>query len=409
MVTLDLRKNFKDRDLRTKGLRIFTNLDPVVQMLLENSMVKTKEELLRKYGPALSELQGAAIVVDSFSGEIKAAMGSVDSKIFGFNRAINAVRPIGSLVKPFIYLTALNEYSSYNLSTLIDDSKLSVSLPGGENWEPNNFDKKYHGLVPLHLALWDSYNIASARLGMELGYDLIEETFKDLGITKPLPHYPSVFVGSFEMTPIEAIQAYQTIASGGFFSPLSSVREVLSLEEEISLPFPYKMEQRFKSEPIYILKFILKQTFERGTARGYSLDQIEKWKAGGKTGTSDQQRDSWFVGYAGDYLMLVWLGFDDNRKSPLTGRSGALQVWKNLVNQIDPLGSDFRKPSRIEYEWVDLNDGLLSGRDCKNSFLAPFIKGTQPKIIPENRKKCRVRENSYPSMIINKIKKTVDN
>ena len=192
------------------------------------------------------------------------------------------------------------------------------------------------------------------------------------------------------MSPFEAAQAYQTIASGGFFSPLSAVKEVKSVEKGMAVSFPYKTEQKFRPEPIYLLQFILKQTFERGTARGYSLREIEKWRAGGKTGTSDEQRDSWFAGYAGDYLVLVWLGFDDNRKSPLTGRSGALQVWKKLINQLDPVASDFRKPSRIEYEWVDINDGLLSGKDCQGSFLAPFIKGTKPIITPNERKRCRV-------------------
>lgn len=409
LVILDLKKNFQERDLRTQGLRIYTSLDPILQSLLELSMIDAKEELMGKYGQKLSDLQGAAVVVDSFSGEIKAAIGSIDPKSFGFNRAINAVRPIGSLVKPFVYLTALKQSSNYNLSTLIDDSKLSVPLFGGENWEPNNFDKKYHDLVPLSKALWNSYNIASARLGMELGYDLIEDTFKNLGITKPLSRYPSVFVGSYEMTPIEVAQAYQTIASGGFFSPLSAVREVKSLEREMSLSFPYKMEQRFRPEPMYLLQFILQQTFERGTARGFSQDKIEKWKAGGKTGTSDEQRDSWFAGYAGDYLVIIWLGFDDNRKSPLTGRSGALKVWKKLISQLDPQAPTIRKPSKIEYEWVDLNDGLLSGKDCKGSFFAPFIKGTQPKVIPEDRKKCRVSDNSYSSKIINKIREAIDN
>ena len=409
LVTLDLKKNFEDRDLRTKGLKIFTNLDPVVQRILEISMIEGKQDLLIKYGSELEDLQGAAVVVDTFSGEVKAAIGNINPKAFGFNRVINAIRPIGSLIKPLVYLSALNQHDKYNLSTLIDDTKLLVPISREENWEPTNFDKKYHGLVPLHKALWDSYNIASARLGMELGYDSIQDTFNNLGIKNKLPHYPSVFVGSFEMTPIEAIQAYQTIASGGFFSPLSAVREVKSSEGEMSISFPFKIEQRFRPEPIYLLQFILKQTFERGTARGYSKNKIEKWNLGGKTGTSDDQRDSWFVGYAGDYLALVWLGFDDNRKSPLTGRSGALQVWKKIINQLDPEGTDFRKPSRIEYEWIDVNDGLLSGKGCEGSFFAPFVSGTQPKVIPEERKKCRVNRVTYSSKILNKIKEAIDN
>ena len=408
IVTLDLRKNFDDSDLRTKGLKIITNLDPVVQDYLEESIKDTKLKLKRRYGSQLNGLEGAGIVIDSFSGEVVAAIGSTKPNNYGFNRAINAVRPIGSLVKPFIYLSALQHYSKYNLSTLLDDSKLSVSLPGGKLWEPNNFDKKFHGNIPLHVALSESYNVATTRLGMDLGYSVVQETFTKLGIKKKIPKYPSIFVGSFEMTPLEAIQAYQTIASEGFYSPLNSIRTVESSEDVLSLSYPYKVEQRFRPEPIYLLKFVLKQTFISGTARGFSSRVIEKWKTGGKTGTSDDQRDSWFVGYAGNYLMLVWLGFDDNRKSPLTGRTGALQVWKNFMSRLDPIAYEVRKPSRIRYEWVDAKDGLLSGERCKGSILIPFVEGTEPEMIPQNRKKCRISEESYTTKVLNKIKEAIE-
>ena len=408
IVTLDLRKNFDDSDLRTKGLKIITNLDPVVQDYLEESIKDTKLQLKRRYGSQLNGLEGAGIVIDSFSGEVVAAIGSTKPNNYGFNRAINAVRPIGSLVKPFIYLSALQHYSKYNLSTLLDDSKLSVSLPGGKLWEPNNFDKKFHGNIPLHVALSESYNVATTRLGMDLGYSVVQETFTKLGIKKKIPKYPSIFVGSFEMTPLEVIQAYQTIASEGFYSPLNSIRTVESSEDVLSLSYPYKVEQRFRPEPIYLLKFVLKQTFISGTARGFSSRVIKKWKTGGKTGTSDDQRDSWFVGYAGNYLMVVWLGFDDNRKSPLTGRTGALQVWKNFMSRLDPIAYEVRKPSRIRYEWVDTKDGLLSGERCKGSILIPFVEGTEPEMIPQNRKKCRISEESYTAKVLNKIKEAIE-
>ena len=408
IVILDLRKNFDDSDLRTKGLKIITNLDPVVQDYLEESIKDTKLKLKRRYGSQLNGLEGAGIVIDSFSGEVVAAIGSTKPNNYGFNRAINAVRPIGSLVKPFIYLSALQHYTKYNLSTLLDDSKLSVSLPGGKLWEPNNFDKKFHGNVPLHVALSESYNVATTRLGMDLGYSVVQETFTKLGIEKKIPKYPSIFVGSFEMTPLEAIQAYQTIASEGFYSPLNSIRTVESSGDVLSLSYPYKVEQRFRPEPIYLLKFVLKQTFISGTARGFSSRVIEKWKTGGKTGTSDDQRDSWFVGYAGNYLMVVWLGFDDNRKSPLTGRTGALQVWKNFMSRLDPIAYEVRKPSRIRYEWVDAKDGLLSGERCKGSILIPFVEGTEPEMIPQNRKKCRISEESYTTKVLNKIKEAIE-
>ena len=407
LVRLELRENYQDSELRTQGLRIQTNLDPVLQESLESSIKKTKLELVNKYGNKLNELEGAAIAVDIISGEIKAVVGSSSPSEFGFNRSINAIRPIGSLVKPFIYLTALNKYDKYTLTTILDDSKLSFES-GGEIWEPDNFDKKYHGKIPLHVALWQSYNIASARLGMELGYDSVQETFSKLGITKTIERYPSLFIGSFEMSPFDAIQSYQVIAADGFYSPLRSIRDIQDLKGEIDLSYPYKIEQRIRPEPLHLLKFAMKQTFISGTARGYPRKKIESWQAGGKTGTSDDQRDSWFVGFAGDILVLVWLGFDDNRPTPLTGRSGALEVWKNFIDDIQPTAVQGNNFPRIKYVWVDKKDGLLSGEKCKNSLLVPFINGTEPNTIPAVRNRCATKPEKNTSDVMQKLRKVFE-
>ncbi len=407
LVRLELRENYEDSELRTQGLKIQTNLDPVLQESLENSIKKTKSQLINKYGKRLTELEGAALAVDIASGEIKAVVGSSDPSKFGFNRSLNAIRPIGSLVKPFIYLTALNRYDEYNLTTILDDSKLSITS-GGKIWEPNNFDKKFHGKIPLHVALWQSYNIASARLGIELGYDSVQETFNKLGIKKSIERYPSLFIGSFEMSPFDAIQSYQTIAADGFYSPLRSIQDIKDLNGDIDLSYPYKIEQRIRPEPVHLLKFAMKQTFISGTARGYPRKIIESWQAGGKTGTSDDQRDSWFVGFAGELLVLVWLGFDDNRPTPLTGRSGALEVWKNFINDIQPSSVEKNNFTRVKYIWTDKKDGLVSGQKCKNSVLVPFIIGTEPNTIPSVRNKCASKPKRNQSDVMQKLKKVFE-
>ena len=407
LVRLELRENYEDSELRTQGLKVQTNLDPVLQDSLEYNIKKTKNQLVKKYGDRLIELEGAAIAVDISTGEIKAVVGSSDPAKFGFNRSINAIRPIGSLVKPFIYLTALNKYDQYNLTTILDDSKLSIQS-GGEIWEPNNFDKKFHGKIPLHVALWQSYNIASARLGLDLGYDSVQETFNKLGIVKSIERYPSLFIGSFEMSPFEAIQSYQVIAADGFYSPLRSIRDIKDLKGDIDLSYPYKIEQRIRPEPVHLLKFAMKQTFISGTARGFPRKRIDSWQAGGKTGTSDDQRDSWFVGFAGDLLVLVWLGFDDNRPTPLTGRSGALEVWKNFINDIQPSSVERNEFPRIKYIWTDKKDGLVSGEKCKNSLLVPFIIGTEPNTIPSVRSKCATRPKKDQSDVMQKLKKVFE-
>ena len=407
IVRLELQKNFDERDLRTKGLAIETNLDPVFQNSLEKSLIETKKQLIKKYGSKLSDLQGAAIAVDTSNGEVRAAVGSTKPSSYGFNRSINAIRPIGSLVKPFIYLTALNQYEDYNLTTILDDSKFSM-MSGGKIWEPDNFDKKFHGQIPLHVALWQSYNIASARLGLDIGFEAVGDMFLDLGIEKQVPDYPSVFIGSFELSPYEAIQAYQTIAADGFYSPLRSIRQIKDTKGDIEFSYPYSIEQRIRPEPIALLKFAMQQTFERGTARGYTKKQIKNWNAGGKTGTSDDQRDSWFIGFAGDLLVLVWLGFDDNRQTPLTGRTGAFQVWKNFINDINPVTAEKTSLPRIEYFWTDMQDGQLSGEKCKNSLFVPFIIGTEPKTVPDVRRKCSNKTKNSEESVLDKLKEVFE-
>lgn len=401
LVTIDLRRNFKDKDLRTKGLKVYTNMDPVFQLTLEESIKKTKRNLIEKYGSRLEGVQMAAIVIDSLTGEIKASVGSSNPREFGFNRVLNASRPVGSLIKPWIYLTALGSYKDFNLMTSLNDDLLKVNLSNGDVWEPNNFDKKFHGEVRLHRALWQSYNIATARLGISLGHEKVQSTLDSLKVEKKLKGYPSEFIGSFELTPYQVIQAYQPIASKGFYSSLRAVREVTGPSKEFSLTFPYSIQQVLRPEPLHLLRFALMKTFENGTARGYSKDRLKSWSVGGKTGTSDDQRDSWFVGYAGDHLALVWVGFDDNRKTPLTGRSGALQVWKNFMEELNPSSTSTLIPERITYEWVDRFDGKLSGRKCKNSEAIPFIKGTEPKDTPTIRKSCRTKYDIFSKENIN--------
>ena len=407
LVRIELQENFNEKDLRTKGLAIETNVDPILQASLEDSIVKTKKQLIEKYGTKLNELEGAAIAVDISNGEVKAVVGSSSPSSYGFNRSINAIRPIGSLVKPFIYLTALDQYDQYNLTTILDDSKLSVPS-GGVIWEPDNFDKKFHGNIPLHVALWQSYNIASARLGLDIGFEAVASMFSKLGIKKQFHNYPSLFIGSFELSPYQAIQAYQTIAADGFYTPLRSIREIKDVKGEIEFSYPFSIEQRIRPEPVALIKFAMQQTFERGTARGYSSKDIQSWNAGGKTGTSDDQRDSWFVGFAGETLVLVWLGFDDNRQTPLTGRTGAFQVWKNFIDDIKPVSKQKTVLPRINYVWTDMNDGLLSGKKCKNSLLVPFIEGTEPNITPNVRRKCSNRNENPSEGLLDKLKEAFE-
>ncbi len=394
LVRIELRKNYEEKSMRTQGLRVETNINPLFQTELERSAQETKSSLVQKYGKSMEDIELAAVAINISSGEIEAIVGSSNPGSFGFNRSINAIRPIGSLVKPFVYLSALKNYQKYTLSSLLDDSKLILEMGNNKTWEPKNFDKKYHGEVPLHEALSQSYNIASARLGLELGYDQVGDTFQRLGIEQKLSSFPSVFVGAFEMSPLQVTQAYHTIASDGFYTPLRSIRNIKDSQGNLEMLYPYKIEQRFRPEIIGLIRFAMERTFVSGTARkGFKLEQIKPLGLAGKSGTSDEQRDSWFVGLAGDHLVTIWLGFDDNRKTLLTGRTGAFELWKNFIQRIDPLPIDRPTFSRLNYVWTDRDDGKLSSSLCKNSLLIPYIRGTEPREMPTKRALCLSRKN----------------
>ncbi|MDG2061736.1 MAG: penicillin-binding protein 1B [SAR86 cluster bacterium] len=408
LVRLDLRNQFSDKELRVNGLQVHTNIEPVTQEIAQKNLTLTLKELNQKYKQNLNDLQSAVVIIKVGSGEIVSLVGSSNPNNFGFNRALNAFRPMGSLMKPVVYLAALKRHDQYNLNTIIDDSKLIVSLPEGGAWEPNNFDGEFHGKIPMHEALWQSYNIATARIGMDIGVDVVLEDLYELGYTKKKIPLPSYLIGSIEMSPLEIAEIYQTLASDGFHTELRAVSYVSDLNNNNIWVNQLKLQQRFRSEDIHLLKFPLRQLFERGTARGYSKDILDKWNAGGKTGTSNDQRDSWFAGYAGDYLVIVWLGFDDNRKTPLTGRSGALQVWKAIIEDLNPLAQRSAIPKRIKYLWVNIKDGLLSGENCKNSVYMPFISGFEPKRVSLKSKNCMNVLMPYKTKIYKKINKIMD-
>jgi len=408
LVKLELRKQFTDKELRLNGLKIHTNLDPVIQDISEQKLQLTISKLQSKYRGQLENLESSIVIVDTDNGEIVSLVGSASANNFGFNRALNASRSIGSLIKPVVYLSALADYETYQLNTFLDDSRFTLDLPEGGTWAPNNFDKSFHGKVQLHEALWQSYNIATARLGMEIGVSKVLQSLKKLGYEKELIPLPSYLIGALEMTPLEVTQMYQTIASEGFFSKLRAVSHVSDPSKESVWVNLFQLKQRFRSEDIHLLKFALNQSFNEGTARGYGTNKLRQWNPGGKTGTSNDQRDSWFAGYAGEYLIVIWLGFDNNKPMPLTGRSGAFQVWKGIMNEIDPVAERIAIPKRINYLWVDKQNGKLSSKKCRDSINMPFIKGFEPKEYSPSSQNCRDIEGTYREEVIKKVKKIVE-
>jgi len=377
LVKKQLNRDYRDEDLRSEGLQIFTNFDPVIQWQAERSLKRTIERLEKKTKLPAKKLQGAVVITSVNQGEVLAIVGGRDARQGGFNRALDAVRPIGSLIKPAVYLNALAS-KDYTLASILDDSPLTLDLGGGERWQPANYDRQYHGQVLLRDALVHSYNVSTVRLGQALGMDRIANTLHKLGIRRSMHRFPSLPLGTAPFSPIEVTQMYQTLAASGFRSPLRAIREVLDARGNALQRYPLTVQQVYSPESVYLINTTLQAVVSEGTARGLNNVLSENFIVAGKTGTTDDLRDSWFAGYTGSHVGVVWLGMDDNRAAGLTGAGGAMQVWGSIMSKIPTQSLDMPMSSEIEEQWIDRKTGLRGSDDCEDALVLPFLSGTAP-------------------------------
>ncbi|HHX8540714.1 TPA: penicillin-binding protein 1B [Vibrio diabolicus] len=339
-LSIELKEKVGERFKAETGLRVFTSLDPVSQSKMEQAIAKKIPELAKRGG---KELEAAAVAVDRHSGEIRAMVGGKRVGYEGFNRALNASRPIGSLVKPAIYLTALEQPEKYNLGTTLHDTPLSLKSSKGNVWTPRNYDRKYRGDVPLYIALAKSLNVPTVRLGMALGIPEVSDTLERLGVNKDeIRPVPSMFLGSFSLTPFEVAQMYQTLTNSGKRAKLTALRSVMDMEGNVLYQSLPRSSRAVDEQAAWLTTYAMKQGVAQGTGR--FLQSQFGWAAlAGKTGTSNDNRDSWFVGVDGREVTTIWLGRDDNKPVHLTGSSGALRVYAEYLKQ--------RIPERLELPW----------------------------------------------------------
>lgn len=374
LVKRQLREDYDEADLTGEGLRIFTSLDPIIQVKAEKALTET----LTGLGARGEKLEAAMVITNPTTGELLGLIGSRNRNYVGFNRALDAVRPIGSQIKPSVYLTALEKPKQYSLVSILQDEPYSVSQPGSKDWQPQNYDRKFHGNIFLYQALANSYNVSTARLGMEVGVADVLRTIKRLGVSRDYTPYPAILLGSASMTPMEVARMYQTIASGGFQMPIRSIRNVLNAEGKPLKRYPFDTVQQFDTGAVYLLQYAMQKVMQEGTGKS-AYNQISRnINLAGKTGTTNGLRDSWFTGFGQDILATVWLGHDDNSKTSLTGATGPLKVWTNFMKQANPVSLGNKAPASITYGWVDSTTGLATGQGCPNAIQIPFIRGSQP-------------------------------
>ncbi len=373
-----LERDYREEDLRSEGLRIFTTLDPFVQHHAENALKSRLTEIEKARKLARNTLEGAVVISSTQTGEIQAIVGGRDARYAGYNRAIDAQRPIGSLAKPIVYLTALENPQRYTLITPLDDSPLVWSQPGTTDWKPQNYDHQFHGQVQLRTALEYSYNVATARLGIELGIDKILDKLPLYGIEqRPLP-FASSLLGAFGLSPVEVAQLYQTFADGGFRTPLRAIRTIVTADGKPLQRYPLNVEPVAPPAPVYLLTAALQGVIREGTAQALINWLPAEMNVAGKTGTTDDLRDSWFAGYTGDRVAVVWVGLDDNKPSGLTGASGAMTVWGEMMMNIQPEPLEPAIPEEIEIVNIDPVSGLRYDDECRTGILLPFIRGSAP-------------------------------
>lgn len=371
-----LKRDYDEGELTQAGLKIFSTLDPDIQATAERALANQLEIIEQARGLRLGSLEGAVVVTGIEGAEVRAIVGGRQARYAGFNRALAAVRPIGSLMKPIVYLSALNQPEHFTLATPLEDRPLEIEMPDGSVWKPQNYRGEYHGEVTLFDALVHSYNVPAVRTGLSVGVTEVIRNLQLLGFGRTPNAYPSLLLGAVTMTPVEVAQIYNTLASGGFRTPLNTIREVTDADGRPLTRYPLEVNESVNPEAAYIVNRAMQWITREGTAQ--SAGQQLGVSVAGKTGTTDDYRDSWFAGYSGDQLGVVWVGMDDNSTTNLTGASGALPVWTRMMQSI--ADKPFRpvKPDGVNEVLVDMRTWQRAEEGCRSARLLPFIKGSAP-------------------------------
>lgn len=378
LVYEQLYQHYKPEDLTREGLNIFTTLDPQIQQKAQNSLSNALPVLEKRHGLKKHFLQSAAVVVSTNNAEVLAVVGSRIPNEQGYNRAISAKRNIGSVVKPMVYLAAVEYPQIYSLATMLDDSPLKYKK-NGETWAPKNYGKNNHGRVMLQESLIKSYNIPTARIALDLGIKDITDTMKRVGARNNLPNYPSISLGAVGMSAFEVAQMYETFANGGYLIPLRSIREITTQDGKLVERFDLTPVEAIKPGPHYLIVSTMQEIPRRGTAAAMKEKISPSLNIAGKTGTTDNYRDSWFAGFSGNLLTVVWVGNDQNKATKLSGSTGALRVWMDVMKNLPNKPLELKVPDGIITRTIDKQTGALAGQGCgSRAIKVPFIEGSQP-------------------------------
>jgi penicillin-binding protein 1B len=384
LVMKQLRETYPETQLRTEGLRIFTTLDTIMQRSAEQALNNGIDSLTKKFTylkKSPTPLEGVILTVQPGTGYVKALVGGRSYSKSQFNRAFQAHRQPGSLFKPFVYVTAMDPArgrDALTAASVLDDSPISVRS-GNAVWSPQNYDNRFHGAVTVRQALAHSYNIPVVRAAIDAGVPNVVKTANQIGVESKLQPYPSIALGSFEVTPLEIAYAYSVFANEGVKAEPVSILAVATRDGTLLERREVQMKRVAPAGVCYVMDNMLKDVLDYGTGskvRGLGFSK----PYAGKSGTTSNYRDAWFIGYSPRILSLVWIGFDDGHSVRLAGGDACAPIWATHMNRIVGMvpDVDFRRPEDVVEREIDPESGLLATPYCPQTRSEVFVAGTEP-------------------------------
>ena len=373
LVRKQLARDYPANSISGAGLSVMSGMSPSAQGYAEGAVTRTLKAIGSKGRPPL---EAGMVMTDVHNGDVLAVVGSRDFTEPGFNRAVDARRPVGSLLKPFVYLLALAQPDKWSLASTISDAPVTVSLGRSRTWKPGNSDGRSHGTVRMLDALAQSYNQATVRLGMDVQPQRLAELIRTLaGIQSE--GQPSLILGAVDQSPYAMAQLYQFLASGGEIQPLHAVRGVLDSQGRAIKRYDSDAPPAQKGDAVAarLVGSALQYAVTSGTGRPLIRDGLGRLSPAGKTGTSNDGRDSWFAGYTGDHLAVVWVGNDQNKETGLYGATGGMRVWSDIFARL-PSAPLRIAGEGLDWQWVE--DGYSTDAGCPGARRFAFVAGYAP-------------------------------
>lgn len=375
----EIATRFGNNFLSGNGIRIFTSLDPQAQQAAEQAVMSELNTIEKER--KISGLESAMVVSSWRTAEVSAVVGSRTPQYAGFNRVLEGRRQVGSIIKPLVYLTAFS--NGIHLGTMIDDSPLTIKLATGQLWQPKNDDKRYRGPIPVHYAMAHSLNVPTVKIGMRVGLNHVVETMRKVGIKRDLPLYPSMLLGTVELTPYEVNAIYSSLATDGVYSDLTTLRTVVKDGKVVYERTASRKERKLDPRDTYLTLYVMEEATQSGTGARIGR-MFPNVKVATKTGTTNDNRDTWAVGIDNDEVVSTWVGFDNNKSTGLFGSSGAMRVYGAYLQNRGVDSLELKRPEGIKF--VNFNpSGNILADDCR-------VPGMN--LLPVRKDKIRYVDNS---------------